>query len=112
MQIIGVPEGEEEEQEIENSLEQIMKKNFPNLVKETDFHFSYEFMIYSSISTMKPVGVCTGITMNLRVSLGSAAILVKEESLRSQLLWPGVQPLRHRTGQDWGEESEMLDILS
>ena len=35
--VIGVPEGEEEEQEIENLLEQIMKENFPNLVKEIDF---------------------------------------------------------------------------
>ena len=30
-------EGEEEDQEIENLFEQIMKENFPNLVKETDF---------------------------------------------------------------------------
>ena len=35
-QIIGVPEGEEEEQKIENLFEQIMK-NFPNLAKEIDF---------------------------------------------------------------------------
>ena len=35
--IIGVPEGEEEEQEFENLFEQIMKENFPNLAKETDF---------------------------------------------------------------------------
>ena len=35
--IIGVPEGEEEEQEIENLFEQIMKENFPNLAKEVDF---------------------------------------------------------------------------
>ena len=35
--IIGVPEGEQEEQEIENLFEQIMKENFPNLVKEIDF---------------------------------------------------------------------------
>ena len=34
--IIGVPEGEEEEQEIENLFEKIMKENFPNLVKEID----------------------------------------------------------------------------
>ena len=27
-----------EEQEIENLLEKLMKENFPNLVKETDFH--------------------------------------------------------------------------
>ena len=32
-----MPEGEEEEQEIENLLEKIMKENFPNLVKEIDF---------------------------------------------------------------------------
>ena len=37
IQITGVPEGEEQQQEIENLFEQIMKENFPNLVKETDF---------------------------------------------------------------------------
>ena len=37
IRIIGVPEGEEEEQKIENILEQIMKENFPNLAKEIDF---------------------------------------------------------------------------
>ena len=37
IRIIGVPEGEEEEQEIENILEKIMKENFPNLAKEIDF---------------------------------------------------------------------------
>ena len=35
IQIIGVPEGEEEEQEIENLFEKIMKEN---LVKEIDMH--------------------------------------------------------------------------
>ena len=34
--IIGVPEGEEEEQTIENLFEQIMKENFPHLAKEID----------------------------------------------------------------------------
>ena len=34
--IIGVPEGKEEEQQIENLFEQIME-NFPNLAKEIDF---------------------------------------------------------------------------
>ena len=33
----GVTEGEEDEQEIENLFEQIMKENFPNLAKEIDF---------------------------------------------------------------------------
>ena len=34
IRIIGVSEREEEEQEIENLFEQIMKENFPNLAKE------------------------------------------------------------------------------
>ena len=34
---IGVPEGEEEEQEIENFFENIMKENFPDMAKEIDF---------------------------------------------------------------------------
>ena len=34
IQIIGVPEGEEEEQEVENLFEKIMRENFPNLMKE------------------------------------------------------------------------------
>ena len=37
IQITGVTEGEEEEQEIENLSEQIMKENSPNLAKEIDF---------------------------------------------------------------------------
>ena len=36
IQIIGVPEGEE--QEMGNLFENIMKENFPNLAKEIDFH--------------------------------------------------------------------------
>ena len=40
IQIIGVPEGEEEEQEIENLFEQIMKENFPNLAKGINFQES------------------------------------------------------------------------
>ena len=36
IRIIGVPEGEEEEQKIENLFEQIME-NFPDLAKEIDF---------------------------------------------------------------------------
>ena len=37
IQIIGVPEGEEEEQKIERLFEQIMKENVPNLAKKIDF---------------------------------------------------------------------------
>ena len=35
--IIGVPKGEEQQQEIENLFEQIMKENFSNLAKEIEF---------------------------------------------------------------------------
>ena len=35
IRIIGMPEGEQEEQEIENLFEKIME-NFPNLAKEID----------------------------------------------------------------------------
>ena len=34
--MIGEPEGEEKEEEIENSFQKIMKENTPNLVKEVD----------------------------------------------------------------------------
>ena len=37
IQIIGAPDREEEEQEIENLFENIMKEIFPNLAKEIDF---------------------------------------------------------------------------
>ena len=37
IQIIGVPEGEEEEQEMENLFENIMKENFPNIAIEIEF---------------------------------------------------------------------------
>ena len=39
---IGVPEGEEGEQEIENLFENIMKGNFPNLAKEIEFQEVHE----------------------------------------------------------------------
>ena len=42
IQIIGVPEGEEEEQEMENLFQQLMKENFPNLEKEIDFQEAQE----------------------------------------------------------------------
>ena len=37
IRIIGLPEGVEEEQKIENLFEQIMKENFPNWAKKIDF---------------------------------------------------------------------------
>ena len=37
-----MPEGEEEEQEIENLFGKIMKENFPNMAKEIDFQEVWE----------------------------------------------------------------------
>ena len=37
IRIIGVPEGEKEEQKIENLFEKIVKENIPNLAKEINF---------------------------------------------------------------------------
>ena len=37
IQIIAISEGEQEDQQIENLFEQIMKENFPNMAKEIDF---------------------------------------------------------------------------
>ena len=37
-----MPEGKEEEQEMENLFENIMKENFPNLTKEIDFQEDQE----------------------------------------------------------------------
>ena len=36
--IIGIPEGEEEEQGKENLFEKVMMENFPNLMRETVAH--------------------------------------------------------------------------
>ena len=42
IRIIRVPEGEEEEQEIENLFENIMKENISSLAKEIDFQKAQE----------------------------------------------------------------------
>ena len=46
-----MPEGEEEEQEIENLFEKIMKENFPNLVKEIDIQVQGEQRILKKKTT-------------------------------------------------------------
>ena len=42
IRIIGVPEGAEQKQEIENLFKQIMKENFPNLAKGIDLQEGWE----------------------------------------------------------------------
>ena len=52
--IIGVPEGEEKEQEIENVLEKIMKENFPNLVKEIDMQVQEAQKVLNRMDGKRP----------------------------------------------------------
>ena len=48
-----MPEGEEEEQEIENLFEKIMKENFPNLVKEIDLQVQEAQRVPNKLDTKK-----------------------------------------------------------
>ena len=49
IRIIGIPEGEEEEQTIKNLFEQIME-NLPNLAKEIDFQEAHTKARHNYIS--------------------------------------------------------------
>ena len=53
IRIIGLQEREEQEQEIENLFEKIMKGNFPNLVKEIDFQEVQEAQSPKQIGPME-----------------------------------------------------------
>ena len=55
IQIIGVPKGEEEEQEIKNLFEKIMKENSPNLVKEIGIQVQEAQRIPTKLDTKKVI---------------------------------------------------------
>ena len=59
MCITGMSEGEEEEQEIKNLFEKIMKDNFPNLVKEIDIQVQEAQKVLNSLdpkrTTTRPI---------------------------------------------------------
>ena len=52
--MIGVPEGEEKEQEIGNLFEKIMKENFPNLVKEIDMQVQEAQRVPNKMDAKRP----------------------------------------------------------
>ena len=52
--IIGVPEGEEKEQEIGNLFEKIMKETFPNLVKEIDMQVQEAQRVPNKMDAKRP----------------------------------------------------------
>ena len=49
-----MPEGEEDEQEIENLFEKIMKENFPNLVKEIDIQVKEAQRVPNKMDAKRP----------------------------------------------------------
>ena len=53
--LIGLPEGEEKEQEIGNMSEKIVKENFPNLVKEIDLQVQEVQRIPILMETKMPI---------------------------------------------------------
>ena len=49
-----MPEGEEKDQEIENSLEKIMNENFPNLVKQIDIQVQEAQRVPNKMNPKRP----------------------------------------------------------
>ena len=49
-----MPEGEEKEQEIGNLFEQIMKENFPNLVKDIDMQVLEALRVPNKMDAKRP----------------------------------------------------------
>ena len=53
--IIGVPEGEEKEQEIRDLFVKTMKENFPNLVKEIDMQVQEAQRVPNKLDAKRPM---------------------------------------------------------
>ena len=49
-----MPEGKQEEQEMKSSFEKIMKKNFPNLVKEIDIQVQEAQRVSNKMDAKRP----------------------------------------------------------
>ena len=63
IQIIGVPRGEEEDQEIENVFENIMKEKFPNLAKEIDIKVQDAHRVPKKLDPKRNTPRCIIITL-------------------------------------------------
>ena len=53
LHLIGLPEGEEKEQEIGNLSEKTVKENFPNLVKEIDIQVQEAHRVSNKMDTKR-----------------------------------------------------------
>ena len=85
IRIIGVPEGEEEEQKMENLVEQIMKENFPNLAKEIDFQ-----EVQEAQRVQKKLDPRRNTTRRIIITLPK----IKRKDLHPRLLYPAKLSLR------------------
>ena len=54
IRIMGIPEGEESEQEIKNLFEELMTENFPNLVKEKVTQIQEAQTVPNKLDSKKP----------------------------------------------------------
>ena len=61
--IIGIPEGEEEEQGIENLFEKVMMENFPNLMREKGTQIQETQRVPSKRNPKRPTARHIIITM-------------------------------------------------
>ena len=84
IRIIGVPEGEEEEQQIENLFEQIME-NFPDLAKEIDF-----WEVQEAQRVPKKLDPRRNTTRHIIITLPK----IKRKDLHPRLLYPAKLSLR------------------
>ena len=74
-----MPEGEEQEQEIENLFEQTMRENFHNLVKETDFQ-----EVQEAQRVTKKLGPKRNTPRHIIITLPK----IKRKDLHPRLLYP------------------------
>ena len=92
IRIIGVPEGEQQ-QEIENLFEQIMKENFPTLAKEIDFQEVQEAQRRRSPKKLDPrrntprhiiitLGKITQTERILKAARGKESVVYKRVPIR------------------------------
>ena len=63
IQMTGVPEGEDKEQEIENLFEKILKENSLNLVKETDIQVQEAQRIPNKMHAKRPTPIHITVKM-------------------------------------------------
>ena len=54
IRIVGIPEGEENNQGVKNLFEEIMTKNFPNLVKDKDTQIQEAQSVPNKLDTKRP----------------------------------------------------------